>query len=290
MEIIAAVLFQAVQSIALKKVNASGMRQSMLITGCMAGLIALGFWCSSLFTGIHFEGFTVGMGTLYGGMFVATMLCYYRAMQIGPLSYTTFFFSASMLIPSLTGILFWKEPFTWQMAVGICLFLTAFYLIGSSGGKSDQKISGKWIVLCFLSWLGNGCCSLVIKAQQMVMKGRQSEEVLIVAFSSAALIALLIYAWMRICSERSAGGDALLLRSSLGWLILAAAGNGVGNGLVTYLSSRIPGAYLYPMVLGGMLMAVTLYSIFVLKEKISKQGAAGIVFGFAAIVVMNMGS
>lgn len=289
MEIVAAILFQAVQSIAMKKVHTAGVRQSMLVTGGLAGVIAAGFWCCAPFLGIGFHWFTVGMGILYGGLFVATMFCYYSAMQCGPLSYTTFFFSASMLIPSLAGIVLWKEPFTWPVGIGICLFLAAFYLVGVPGGERGQRMSGKWIALCFLCWLGNGCCSLVVKAHQMQMGGRESEELLIAAFSSAALIALLLYGGMRMRSGAAAGGDAALLRRSLGWLVLAAMGNGVGNALVTYLSTRLPGTYLYPMVLGGMLLAVTLYSVFVLKEAISKRGIAGIVIGFAAIVVINIG-
>lgn len=72
---------------------------------------------------------TLGFGAIVGVMFMVTLAVYYFAMQSGPLSYTGFFFSASMLIPAAVGLVFWKEPFTLPVQIGILLFLAAFLCI-----------------------------------------------------------------------------------------------------------------------------------------------------------------
>lgn len=282
----AAVLI-AIQSIALKKVHTNGLRQTLLTTGIMSAFIALGFGAYILIAQTAISGFTVFMGLLFSVSFVSTIVLYHFAMQTGPLSYTTFFFSASMIIPSILGIILWDEPFTWQVCVGLLLFLFAFYLISKPNVKENKKISGKWILLCFLSWLGNGCCSLIVKIHQMQMLGQESNEMLTVAYPCAAILCFCVYLILRF-AKKSNDSDKPLIRLSTLWLVLAAAGNGLGNMLVAMLAAKVSAAYLYPIVLGGMLIIVTLYSVSVLKEKISKAGTCGILIGIAAIVLMNL--
>lgn len=118
----------------------------------------------------HFSGPTVLYGILFGVLFVATLEFYYFAMQSGPLSYTGFFFSASMLIPSVAGLLFWKEPLTWKVGLGILLFLAAFYCITVLGGAKGGKFNKRWLILCFFTWAGNGSLSLVMNFQQRALK------------------------------------------------------------------------------------------------------------------------
>jgi drug/metabolite transporter (DMT)-like permease len=120
----------------------------------------------------------------------------------------------------------------------------------------------------------------------MVMAGQETNELLMAGFLAAALLAWLFYAikaW-----QSGVLGDKKLLVQTAPLLILAAAGNGAGNILVAFLSSRLSGAYLFPMVQGGILLILTLYSAFILREKLDRGGAWGIFCSVAAIVVMNL--
>lgn len=144
-------------------------------------------------------------------MYVTTLVSYYYAMQTGPLSYSSFFYSASMLIPALAGLLIWKEPFTWQAGAGIALFLAAFYLVSVPGAAKGQKISGKWLLFCFMSWLFNGGCSLSVKAHQMAMEGREGNEMLLVGYCTAALLSFGLYAVLR--AKQGPSGDFALVKA-----------------------------------------------------------------------------
>lgn len=279
----------AFQSTALKKVEVSSLNQNLLVTGVSSGLIAicLGIW--ALATGQSFSVYTLGYGVLFGLMFIVTLAVYHFAMQSGPLSYTAFFFSASMLIPSAAGLIFWSEPFTWSIGVGILLFLTAFYFISVFGGERGKKGSFRWFLLCALTWMFNGSLSVVMNIQQKSLKaaGMQPEpgQMMLVSFAVASVAALI--AWAVTAKGKFADGGKLIKNF---WLpiLLVGVGTGLGNVLVAYLTGVVPSSYLFPFVQGGTMVAVTLYSSLVLKEKINRFGQLGILLGIAAIVIINL--
>lgn len=111
-----------------------------------------------------------------------------------------------------------------------------------------------------------------------------------VSYSFAFLLSAAVWLLMAAAKKDPAAARAELrgLRTSAVPLVLLALGTGVGNYYVTWLSSRVPGAYLYPVVLGGILVAATLYSAVFLREKISRSGAFGLAAGMAALVVLNL--
>jgi drug/metabolite transporter (DMT)-like permease len=108
-----------------------------------------------------------------------------------------------------------------------------------------------------------------------------------------ALIAAVFFAVLDSKKEKKTVGAVVKTDMSLMWhgkvpLLGAALGSGMANVIMTYLSSRLPGGYLYPITLGSVVVLVSLFSILVLKEKPSKPGLIGILIGLVAIVVTNM--
>ena len=287
--LLAAILFFGMQTIALKKIHVTTLRENILETGVFSGIVAVGFWIFEIVTGARISGVTLGYGVLFGVVFIATITSYYYALQTGPLSYTAFFYSASMVIPSVAGILIWNDKFGWPTAVGILLFLAAFYLISVPGAQKSGAGNKKWMVLCFVTWLLNGSLSVIVKAQQMAMKGTEASSMTTTAFTCACVLAFAVYFAM-LASRKELGSfraEAAHMRGLAVPLLAVALGNGGGNFTLTYLSSRVSSAYLFPTVLGGMMVGVTLYSAFLLKEKINKFGAAGILLCICALFVIN---
>ena len=71
-------------------------------------------------------------------------------------------------------------------------------------------------------------------------------------------------------------------------LLFNAAGVGIVNLSVTYLSTRVTGAFLYPCVLGGSVIVAAVFSAVFFKEKLSLKAAVGIAAGVAAIVLFSL--
>lgn len=288
--ILLAISFFSIQPVAMKKIEVSSLRANILQTGVFSGIVAVFFWIWAACANFHFSGVTIGYGLLFGAGLIATIACYYFAMHTGPLSYTSFFYSASMVIPSLAGVLIWHDDFRWTAGAGIVLFLAAFYFITVPGARGGSKVSRKWLLLCAATWFLNGSLSVIVKAQQMALNGREASSLTTVAFSSACVLSFAVYGIMAASSGKpeQTRSELRYLRACTLPLFLLAAGNGGGNCTITYLSSRVSSAYLFPVVLGGMMVAVTVYSMLILKEKINRSGMIGIVIGVAALLVLNI--
>jgi EamA-like transporter family. len=288
--LIASIVFFSMQAIALKKIKVTTLRENILETSLFSGAVAVCFWIYGIFSKIEISPATFWYGVLFGAVFVLTITCYYYALHTGPMSYTIFFYSASMLIPSLAGILIWRDSFRWTLGVSIVLYLLAFYFICVPGAKKGKRWSKKWLLLCLVTWFLNGSLSVIVKAQQMTMKGTQASSMTTVAFTWACLLSFAVYFILTPARRETGktGKDFRYMGTLLLPLLAIALGNGGGNFTITYLSSRISSAYLFPCVLGSMMIVVTLYSIFLLKEKVNRFGIIGIIIGIAALLLINV--
>lgn len=277
------------QSTALKKIEVDSIRQNLLVTAISSGMIAaaLGVW--ALITGLTFSAVTLLYGLLFGIVFIVCLACYQFALKTGPMTYTAFFFSASMLIPASAGLIFWKEPLTWSVIAGIILFLCAFYFISVFGGEKGEKGSLRWMILCFFTWLTNGSLSIVLKLQSTSLAKQdlpaESAQIMLVSFAVAAVGALIVWAIM---GRGHYGEDMTFTKKNLLQITLMAIGTGGGNVLVSYLTGIIPSSYLFPVFQGALMVVLTLYSAFALKEKISKGGRIGVALGILGIIIINL--
>lgn len=288
--LLAAIVLFAMYSISMKFAPSGNLRLTVLVTAAYTGWIFL--VCLVIFCGGNdmISSITAGYGMLWGVGCVATQVLYFLAMQNGPLSYTTFIFSASMIIPTLCSSILWKEIIMPMQWLGIMLFLTAFYLVGVPGAERGGQMKKCWLPLCLLACLCNGLLSTVSKAQQIAMDGKQVIPMLVVSFGSASVAAFLAFFVLApVQKEKVFTSDICIgMKRALIPVIGMAFANGTSNGLVTYLSSRVSSAWLFPCVLGGSMMLVTLFSALVLKEKINRWGKLGLAVGFIAMFVLNM--
>lgn len=288
--ILLAVFFFSIQPLAMRKIEIHSLRENILQTGVFSSLVAVCFWIWALAAHFTFSAATILWGIVFGCGLIVTIACYYYAMHTGPLSYTSFFYSASMVIPALAGCLFWNETLHVTALIGILLFLVAFYCVSVLGGTSGGKVSRRWLLLCFATWLLNGSLSVIVKIQQSATGGKEASSLTTIAFSCSCILALTVYVVLAALHDTPAekSAECRSLGTYAGQLVLLALGNGGGNCTITWLSARVSSAYLFPVVLGGMMVVVTLYSVLVLHEKLSHGGIAGLVLGAAALLILNI--
>lgn len=286
----------AMQTLSLRYLKAKNIRQNLLANGLFSTLIAIAFVIFVAAKGMNISSPTICFGALFGFGFIATVSVYYYAMQSGPLSYTTFFFSASMVVPVIVGLFAWNESLKLTQGIGMALFMAAFYCISVLGGEKGGRVNIRWIILCFSTWLLNGLLGVVSKQHQINMNGGEYVQMMMMSFVFAAVFALLaaaVFTLMDSKKEKQAITSVVKEDMTLMWngkfpLIGAAMGSGMANVIMTYLSSRLPGGYLYPITLGSVVVLVSLFSLLVLKEKPNRAGMAGILIGLVAIVVTNL--
>lgn len=157
----------------------------------------------------------------------------------------------------------------------ISLFLT---------NKSDEKtkISLKWIICVFLSFFGNGMCTVVQKMQQIASNGAYKNEFMIVALAIVTVVMLI----MSILKERT----EIKFFAKVGWhgAIICGALNGMVNLFVMILSGKMPVSLMFPLISAGGLIVTYIVSRFFYKEELTKIQFIGFIFGLTAVVFLNV--
>lgn len=290
--ILLTIILFVLQSLSLKLVKAGTLAEKLL-SNCFFTLFAAaaaGMACL-LFPGQSgFSPVTLLCGGLFGLCFSMTILFYLSAISCGPLSYASFYLSASMLLPTGAGILFFREKPSFSLAAALVFFLAAFYCLSASGG--EEKSGRKWLLFCLLTFLCNGSCGIVQKTQQHLALGSEAMSMMFIGFGSAALCYALCYF---VLSRRPGGQDApgetkplSVLRRNLFPVCLLALSSMGGNLLLTLLSGQTDGSYLFPLVQGSIVLGVALCSAVFFREKLTLRGKLGILAGALGIIVLNL--
>ncbi len=299
--LVAAVLF-TVQSLCLKLLpEPRSARGPIGVIAAYSAMIAAGLMLWRVFSGASSIGATTwAYGAAYGVVFVLTMFFYARAMSMGPLSYSSFYFSASLMVPVVASLTLWGEPAGPFKLAGLALFLLSFYFIQVLGARPQAaraKTDIRWLACCLLAFLFNGLLPVVAKLHQIAMNGQEAPELMLVGFSSAGVCALAV--WVALGRRRNEAAQrrpeaalgAPIRRmswSAIGLIVCIGAATGIGNALVAYLTSRLPGALLFPFVNGTMIVLLTLASAWLFREKLSRGGLLGIGTGLLAMIAVNM--
>lgn len=287
--IITTILLFVFQTLAMKLQHAEHLAQKLLVN-CLfslAGALALCMGAlarPALFT---VSAPTFWYGLSFGALFALTILFYNLAISTGPLSYTTFYFSASMLVPTLAGVLLFSEAFGPSLAAAVALFLAAFYLL-SVGPGGQKKAQAGWPVFCGLTFLCNGTSAVVQKAQQAVTGGTEAFGLMLVGFSWAAVFYGIAYLATRRRLPQNAAVGLVLAQNNWVAILLLAAGSVGGNVLLTLLAGQVSASYLFPLVQGSIVVGVVLCSALLFKEKLPLRGKLGLALGVCAIVTINL--
>jgi len=285
------IMLFALQSVQLKLIPARGFLQNVLNTAaiCLVAGISLCTWI--LWSNEPCDAPTKYLGVLFGITFSISICAYSYAMKIGPLSYTSFFYSASMIIPAVAGLLIWKEPVTLYGILGVILFLSAFYFICLNRGKdSSWKASAAWMGSSFLSFVLSGFSSLLIKMHQTRMNGEQFVSFIGIGLFVAGIVSLAGYAGGIIYSRNRVEDLDIIRHLKKNWrrILLIALCTGVGNITYAYVAARVQSMYVFPLISGGNMLLATIFSVVFLKENFSKRGFVGIACGLLAIIVLNI--
>ncbi|MBA2936986.1 hypothetical protein HZF08_01555 [Paenibacillus sp. CGMCC 1.16610] len=300
---VAAALF-VVQSLCLKQFKKVGEHQGepLLLHASYMLMIAVGFMTWTMLTAWPF---TVSLSTfwiaiVYGADFALTMTVYSLAIRTGPLSTTSFCFSASMLLPIAASALFWQESFGFMKWLGVGMFMVSFYFILVYGKKQKTKrITRQWYGYAGLSFLLNGNLSVLSKLQQTMTERDETSVFMTIAFLAGCLFCVIgSVISSRIGRknklETNEPGAKTVLQNLATFvkywpsIVGLALTTGIGNWIVVWLSGKLPGSYLFPTVNGGIIIGLVVVSRFLYKEYLSSRGWVGIIVGIAAMIAVSV--
>lgn len=221
---------------------------------------------------------------LFGVCYMLAHVGTINALRLGSVMLTSLFGKISLILVSVWGFFFWNQKLTPLAGVGLLLTILSLWLC-LYHGKSEKKtkLNLKWIGYLFLVLFGNAGCSIVQRTQQMDFNGKYGNFLMVVATG----MALLIFAALYLRSDRR--DSRVIARTS--WYFPAFAGvcNAMLNLLVILMAtSPLSPGLIYPTLAVGGLIVVTLFSLFVFKEKMRPWQWCGVLVGVLATGILSV--
>lgn len=231
----------------------------------------------------YLDTYTLVFGISFGMLFVFTIFSYMKAMETGPLSYSSLFFSFGLIVPVIFGTFIWHERISIIQVFSLVLLLATFYLCAGASENTKSGLNLRWIMFCFIAFVGNGVLMTLAKEHQILLPGKQVGEFLIVSFGTAALLSLILF----LCSYLRKQSISHLLRMPFAFVVLGAGvTTAFGNQLALYLNSHVPSILQFPTVNGGIVIFSTVASSLIFGERLTRKGKLGLGLGIAALVLL----
>ena len=231
------------------------------------------------------SGYSLCMALIFSVISALANYCTLVSFAIGPMSVASLLvYMGGMLIPSVFGAVYYKQPVTAFQIFGFLLMITSLFFIIKP--VRDKSISLKWGVHCvgsFISWGLVGVC------QQIHQNSVYADEINEFLFWSFAVMTV-IFATVYLLSGRKLkikGGYKLKSSASL-FVLASGLLIAVVYRINLYLSGKMPGVVFFPIVNGGVLLLSEITALIFFKENIGKKGKIGILCGIAAVCLLGI--
>ena len=243
-----------------------------IVCAALSGLLLL--------SGESISLFSIVSGAVYG---VALLLCVVAKMSAfacGPLHLTVLICASSMIVPSISGAVFFGEPFSLMKLVAVFL-LMAFIFISLDIKKDGAKhITKKWVILSFLSFWLQGSLGIIQKFHQSSVYKDEIAGFLLASF----VISFVFSAVMSSMAKNRTPRKPVMTFCIFGILC------GMTLFCMSYvniiLSGILPAQIMFPVVNGSELLLTTVVSIVLFKEKTSFKQIIGLAGGLATLILI----
>lgn len=233
--------------------------------------------------------YTLLMGIAFG---VITALCAVfnmKALEIGPMSYTTVICYCSMLIPSLSGMVLYGEVISVVQYVGV-IFMIASFVCAVDRKHDRMGASLKWFVFCMIAFLTSGAVGVMQKIHQNSPHQAELGMFLIIAFGVSAVFSQLTVWYLKHQKGQSVTVHQKEKRSRyIGYSILCGIGIGLVNQINLYLAGAMDSVIFYPVFNGAMILLTSLIGVVFWKERLSIKQWIGLIMGMVAIFLLCLG-
>lgn len=230
------------------------------------------------------DGGTVLLGCGAGALLFLYNLGMIQAARSGPYAFQSIVsLFGSIVVCLVFSALWWRDSMSLAQLIGIGVMLAAFVVLNSGGidFTDVKKAYFFWVALLFFS---NGFYGVLIDAQQRLLP-TQRNEMIVITFLACAGISM---AYLLITQRGKAPAAFRMGRAALGFAVGSSVCAAFAVFLLMILLAHIPSYVLYTVNNGSILVASTLLSAAVLKEKMTGRTAAGVALSVLSIVLLSL--
>ena len=276
-----------VEGVMIKKYNSKHNVGGFIFTALIS-LFAMIFFFITDKNGLCFPPLLILYGVISGIFFCTASFLTYVAFGCGSFVLSNLFLSYSLLFSVGYGLFVLKESATVMTYIGLALMMISVFLVKSKKKQENDiesekvKISFKWVVCIVLSVIGSGMFGVMQKLQQVQFAKAYDNEFMIVTYAFTVITLMAIGIIM--------DGKNLFYILRHGGLYAAFAGmsNGATNFLNLVVNAMIPISIAAPTRSGIKIVISFLISLVIFKERLTKKQVAGVIFGAAALILLNL--
>lgn len=206
----------------------------------------------------------------------ASWLCYFYALQRGPIDKVVPIDKSSTVMTILLAALLLGERVTLTKGVGVVLIAVGtFLMIEKKGGV--QKEAGGWMLAAFGSAIFAALTSILGKAGITAVESNLG--------TALRTGVVLVMAWVMVFVQGKQGQVRTVPRNELGFICLSGLATGA-SWLCYYKALQLGPASLVAPIDKLSILVTVLFSYLVFHEKLSKKALAGLAVLVAGTLVM----
>ncbi len=221
------------------------------------------------------------LASVYALLLLSAQWYYTCALGRLDLSVCSTVYSLGFVIPTISGALFWNEPFTILDMVGLALVICAVILSGCTP-TTEKKMGGKpFFAALMAAMIASGGLGIVQKYQQSSIYREERGQFVAIAFFIATSLSLAV-------SFFTNSASAKIRPRVFPAAILVGICFGTCNLLNTTLAGRLDSAVFFPLLNISVILLSTILNRTIYKVRFAKRAAAILLLSTAAIVLLNL--
>lgn len=225
---------------------------------------------------------TIAYAICYGILLLSAQWLYTMSMNQGNVGVCSTVYYFGFIIPTLGGVLWWKDSLKVTGIVGIFLVLVSIFLSGlDSGLKKESGSKNSYLIPLIFAMLSSGGLGLMQKIQQISPYPEERTAFVAISFLFAGLVSLTVSFFAAKDQSDSAGNSFL-------YAILAGVAFSGSNLLNTTLAGMVSLAVFSPILNVGAIIASSIIASVMFREKLSKLDLAVLGLGILAIILIGL--
>lgn len=224
---------------------------------------------------------------LFGINIAVCTVMSYLAYQHTTVTVNALFAAASVIIPTIFGVIWFNEPFNFYICIGFVCFVSAMGLIVSNKSEENKtKFSSVAFFACLGVFLTSGFGSV---SMQIFSKTADNGNVNMFMFFSYVFDAAFALLFYLIAAKKEKNGNKQ--KMDLKNFVLCVIGMGAAffiQALQTNLADRISGSLLFPVVSGSSVIISAVVGFLIFGEKLSLKNVMGILLGIISLCVIGL--
>ena len=218
----------------------------------------------------------------YGIIVLSLQTVSITAMSVGTMSVTAICVMYGMIIPTMAGPIFWREPIGTMQIPGIILMLLSLWFLRGERSTDNCKMTKKWVVFALFAFVLSGMAGVMEKIHQST--NGKAERMTFVCTACLFMFVFSLIAGRIVRKKREDGSKSRISPLAL----LSGIVIGFYSSVNLILAGKLDSMIYYPIANGGAMILTVVVSSVVFGERFDKQKTVGVVLGLLGILLLSL--